>query len=1006
MAAIVPIVTTRTSDQLLQQRLLSQFDYDKKTLSRLQDQVSTGYRLSNPSDDAPAALRALTLQRLMEQKSQATTNLQTTQSYLSASESALGSVSDHLITIRGQALAMVSTITGDSQRRAAAFEVRQSINQLTSIANQQFRGRYLFAGSKTATQPFVRDDQFLAYVGNEMEIASYPDVNLLFESNISGQAVFGTYSPGVQSNIDLQANLTENTRLSELNGGRGVTPGSLRVSDGFTESIVDVSNAETIGDVMRLLESNPPAGRFITVRISGRSLVVDMDDQGLGTLTIQDVSGGTIAAELGILENVGSGVLPLIGQELDPLLTLTTPIAELFGTRAVAYLASSGSDNDIAITALERGNDWDGYAFQLVDDSQLQAAAGLSAGSETVTFSATAVPARTALTFTSSNNNLLLTANIVGTAYNNVAIEITNAGLIGNAATVTYDATARRLSIGIDSANGTQIQTVINAIQAEGTFSASYDASDPTDGGLVPTAVVPSADIGNISGNTTNSGGAANTYFIHVEAGVSNALQVQNALQANADFNTNFTAVVEGKDTSTPPFEGLGALDSSATAVTSGGSGGEPDLESGIRIVNGGRTFSISFEDADTVEDILNTLNSSGANVLAEITEQGTGIRVRSRLSGSDFQIGENGGSTAETLGIRSLHRDTTLSELNYGRGVSVAESGSDFTITRKDGTQIDISLASAITIGDVLDTINAHPSNLNPSNRVVARLVQVGNGIELYDANLAGAGTLTIERGGSSAAEELGLMNVGDSETVASAATPSTARITFEPPGNINNALSITATQTGAAYNDVVVEFRNSLVGNLATVTFDGVAKRLIIDVDTTATSANTVLAAINTEGTFSATLDTTDDPSNDGSGLISQTGDLATTEGGSDESIQGTDVNPLEVEGMFNSLIRLEQAVSDFDLGEIERTLQLLGEDFERLNFARADIGHRERTLDNIKARLVNEDIELKSTLSNEIEVDLVQAISDLTARQANLQATLSLTGRMLQLNLLEFL
>ena len=81
-------------------------------------------------------------------------------------------------------------------------------------------------------------------------------------------------------------------------------------------------------------------------------------------------------------------------------------------------------------------------------------------------------------------------------------------------------------------------------------------------------------------------------------------------------------------------------------------------------------------------------------------------------------------------------------------------------------------------------------------------------------------------------------------------------------------------------------------------------------------------------------------------------------------------------------------------------------LDDDFDRLNFARSDLGARGRFLDALSERLDNEDVELRQALSQEIDVDMVDVISDLAARQANLEATLRLIGRTMQLTLLNFL
>ena len=57
-----------------------------------------------------------------------------------------------------------------------------------------------------------------------------------------------------------------------------------------------------MGDVAQLIESNPPQGRQVTVRIVGDHLEVSLDAGGGGNLTIREVSSGSVAAELGILD--------------------------------------------------------------------------------------------------------------------------------------------------------------------------------------------------------------------------------------------------------------------------------------------------------------------------------------------------------------------------------------------------------------------------------------------------------------------------------------------------------------------------------------------------------------------------------------------------------------------------------------------------------------------------------------------------------------------------------
>ena len=86
MAGIVPIPTTRVGDLFVRQRLTDQVQTDQLALFRLQNQISTGQRLQLPSEDAPAAMRAINLQRLLDRKGQIKTNLQASEQYLSAAQ--------------------------------------------------------------------------------------------------------------------------------------------------------------------------------------------------------------------------------------------------------------------------------------------------------------------------------------------------------------------------------------------------------------------------------------------------------------------------------------------------------------------------------------------------------------------------------------------------------------------------------------------------------------------------------------------------------------------------------------------------------------------------------------------------------------------------------------------------------------------------------------------------------------------------------------------------------
>ncbi len=1006
MAAIYPIPAGRSSDILLNTRTIAQLQSEQQLLLKVQQQLATGQRLHVPSDDPSSAVRAISLQRLLEQKGQIQTNLNTSQSYLDATDTALSGVADLLADVRGLAVRAADTTTSELERQAISLQVGEALRRMTEIGNESFRGRYLFAGSDPTVRPFEFQDGFVSFHGNNSPLNSFADLDLLFQTNVPGQELFGAVSGEVRG-IDLNPTLNSNTRLTDLRGGMGITPGRFTISDGSNRSTIDTSSAETLGDIVRLIEAHPPEGRTLRARISATGLTLEIDAAGGGSFTIADELGGSAAAELGIVRASGLASQPISGTDLDPVLRPTTRLRDLLGVPARTTVQSMGPNNDIVLEALSAGEEWNGYHLQFVDDDLLQAAPGLVAGNEQVAFEPTAVAARGALTLTGVGNDLILTATAVGTDFNNVQIELDASSDLGDAASVAYDAVNKVLRIQIDDNDQTTVGSLVSAVNASGVFVAAADNSRGEVLNLG--AAVRSTDAGP-RGNTGNSGGNANTVFVYVEPGASSASQVITALNTNPDVNTRFVARLDDLDSSNASLAGTRAVDIASAGTTADGSGADWDRDSGLQIVNGGKTHLIELQDAETVQDLLNILNASPAHVLAEINSERNGIDVRSRLSGADFSIGENGGTTATDLGLRSLTTATRLNELNYGQGVETAE-GTDFIIRRSDGVELEIDISTANTVGDVIDLINSHPDNLDPTSAVTARLRAFGSGLELVSDNPTGPGTTTVMRGPLSfAAWGLGLVPAGADQASlenGSPAAPANAAIQFADPNHLNTALQLIANQPGTAMNGVSVEFRNTLAGDVANVTFDAVGRRLTIDIADGQTTADTVLAAVTAEGTFRAELDLSGDPTNNGSGtLVAPVGVVATTDGGAPELMAGTDPKPVETHGVFNSLLRLNQAIERFDVEAIQRVVDLLDDDYDRLNFGRAELGARGQGLEALKTRQEDEQIDLQAVLSKEIDVDLAQAASDFAARQASYQASLQTMSSLYRLTLLDFL
>ena len=181
-------------------------------------------------------------------------------------------------------------------------------------------------------------------------------------------------------------------------------------------------------------------------------------------------------------------------------------------------------------------------------------------------------------------------------------------------------------------------------------------------------------------------------------------------------------------------------------SALNGGAG--VDTSDGLLINDGSTQSTVNISSDVTVQDLFNTLTAADPNLDVGINAAGNGLAISTRLSGVNFSIGENGGTTATDLGIRTLTGSTLLSSLNLGQGVPVGTTDAngnpqtpEIAIQLRDGSSVNVNLTGATTVQDVLNDINAVQPGV-----LTASLNSVGNGISITDNDGSSTGPLTVE--------------------------------------------------------------------------------------------------------------------------------------------------------------------------------------------------------------------------------------------------------------------
>ncbi len=325
---IEPLQLARVTNQLSASVTASQLTLTQRELLLVENQISTGKLFSEPSDNPSAAAVTMQLQRTIEQRSTYLGNISNAQSQLGQVDNSLGSLTTLIQQAQNIASSDVNSDVTPAQRQADSQIISSIYNQVLSLSNTQYNGLYLFGGDKNTAPPFVTKNGGVQFVGSGTVLQNSVDTTTDVPFMVSGADVFGATSSQVQGSADLTPALTAQTRISDLRGatGIGVQLGAVQISNGTTTKLVDLSNADTIGDVVNAINSAGVGGITATIANGGLTLGGNTTDN----ITVADVAKGQTAAELGILKTTGGGPgVPLVGTGTQPNVTVLTPLSAL-----------------------------------------------------------------------------------------------------------------------------------------------------------------------------------------------------------------------------------------------------------------------------------------------------------------------------------------------------------------------------------------------------------------------------------------------------------------------------------------------------------------------------------------------------------------------------------------------------------------------------------------------------------------------------------------------------
>jgi flagellar hook-associated protein 3 FlgL len=206
-------MTGRVSDISLSQNAIQYLQASLSGVADLQNQASSGKKLTKPSDSPVDIGTSLQLRASLNRNTQLASNIGDAEAWLGTTDSTIGQIVTQLQNVNTLVIQAANSGAGDqTSRDAIANQIDQIRQSLIGLANTQYDNRPLFGGTTAGASAY---DASGNYVGTSGAVQRTIAPGVQVQVNVAGSAVFGP------AGNDLFSTLTQLS--SAIHGGQSLT---------------------------------------------------------------------------------------------------------------------------------------------------------------------------------------------------------------------------------------------------------------------------------------------------------------------------------------------------------------------------------------------------------------------------------------------------------------------------------------------------------------------------------------------------------------------------------------------------------------------------------------------------------------------------------------------------------------------------------------------------------------------------------------------------------------
>ena len=495
--------------------------------------------------------------------------------------------------------------------------------------------------------------------------------------------------------VNLGDDLQDSTPLALLNHGRGVNPGTIRITDRSGASAqIDLAGATTVGEVVqRINDANVGASAVIS---RSRITVTDTTNQTAGNLIVEDVSG-TAAADLRIAASVSASSIQ------GGIIYQVSTIGDVI--RAINL---APGNNGYVVASLDRASN----SLVLTDTTT-------GTGNTTVTASGAGLHAADDLGLLATSSTGAIQGRRLLAGLNSTLLRSLNGGRGVQLGTLSV-VNRQGVQTQIDLTGAQTVQEVIDRLNQSSPASGISAALNAPGSGILLSDTT--SGTGNLE--VLDSPTAQDLHLVGSYASGradSGNLQLRYVSEATRLADLNY---------------GRGVARGAFRITTGAGSSAVIDLRTGTK---------------ETVADLLREINGHPnlTGIVAQINERGDGIIIRDTAGGAGrLTISEEGSTTARDLNL--LGQAAAGGDFIDGSYEIRIDVGASDTLT---DLQTKINAATtAVRAAVINDGSASNPYRLSIASLIGGRrgeIVLDTGGIDLSPATLSRARDAVVQLGG-----------------------------------------------------------------------------------------------------------------------------------------------------------------------------------------------------------------------------------------------------------------